>query len=397
MDVTPSVEEYQGLYGPYQVSELVLQKIWLKGAYDASRLMDCLGRPIQVLSPGKWNRLAGPDFQNANLLIGGEEIEGDVEIHFSQYDWERHRHHRNPNFDKVVLHVVYHPLRENGKETLSYSGKRIPTAALLDLLWYDLEEYASDDSLIGSTGSANEGEIDGLLDLSMEERWDTLMSMSVERWNLKRDFAKLRIDRLGFIEACHQTALEIMGYSANRIPMLHVAGNHSLESFKLRIPGIDELWAAGSEYWTTSGVRPANHPKIRLEQYINWISVHINWHDVLLGLADSLPKGPLGSGTTAEYRKTEGVAGLQIQFFENVVGRSVSGPKLDTLICDGFLPLLSAETEADFGALWFHWFAGNAPRKLGTDLRKLGVLDPRRFPLSNGWIQGLLKAGQLSA
>ena len=42
MNVTQGVEEFQGLVGPYQVSELVLQKIWQKIAFDSARMKDCL-------------------------------------------------------------------------------------------------------------------------------------------------------------------------------------------------------------------------------------------------------------------------------------------------------------------------------------------------------------------
>jgi len=74
-----------------------------------------------------------------------------------------------------------------------------------------------------------------------------------------------------------------------------------------------------------------------------------------------------------------------------VVSGRISGSKLDTLICDGFLPLLSARSGADLSGLWFHWFAGNAPEILGKTLKGLEILETRRFPKSNGWLQGLLK------
>jgi len=69
MITTPSVEEFQGLYGPFQVSELVLQRIWLKAAFDTSRMRDDKGRPVDLIHPGDWNRLSGPDFKNATVSI----------------------------------------------------------------------------------------------------------------------------------------------------------------------------------------------------------------------------------------------------------------------------------------------------------------------------------------
>ena len=72
MIISPTVEEFQGLYGLFQVSELVLQRIWLRAAFETSRVLDDKGRPLDLIHPGDWNRLSGPDFKNATLSIGGE-------------------------------------------------------------------------------------------------------------------------------------------------------------------------------------------------------------------------------------------------------------------------------------------------------------------------------------
>jgi hypothetical protein len=391
MNVTQGVEEFQGLYGPYQVSELVLQKIWLKVAFDSARMKDTSGRQIEVLSPGRWNRLAGPDFKDAALRIDGDRVEGDVEIHFSQSEWRAHGHHEDPNFDRVALHVVYHPIRSGEKPVFTVSGESVPTVSLMELLWYDLEEYSIEDSIIESTGGSVEDAFLALFDLSIEQRRNRLMKGAADRWNVKRDFAKIRIERLGWDEACHMTALEIMGFAANRIPMLHVAGAFPAKRCRLDNLRFEDLWEAGRELWTTSGVRPANHPKIRLEQFFEWISVQPHWQEALLELGNRLPTGQISDETTAQFRKKADFAGIQRAFSDRVVSGRISGSKLDTLICDGFLPLLSARFGVDWSGLWFHWFAGNAPEVLGKTLKGLEILETRRFPNSNGWLQGLLK------
>jgi hypothetical protein len=68
------------------------------------------------------------------------------------------------------------------------------------------------------------------------------------------------------------TALEIMGFATNRIPMLHVAGAFSAKRCRADSLHFWDPWEAGRGLWTTYGVRPANHPKIRLEQFFQWIS-----------------------------------------------------------------------------------------------------------------------------
>jgi len=394
MNVTLGVEEFQGLYGPYQVSELVLQKIWLKGAFDVSRLRDSRGRAVKVVSPGQWNRLAGPDFKGAVLEIGGEPVEGDVELHFSVGDWISHGHQENPNFNRVVLHVVYHPLGAEQRDVQTASGRRVPSVSLMDLLWYDLEEYASEDSIIESTGSAREEAVESLLELTVPQRRERLTAAAMERWNVKRDFARLRIERLGWSEACHVTAFEIMGYAANRIPMLHVAGRFPAPRFQSEAPSLSRLWQAGDGFWTTSGVRPANHPKLRLEQVSNWLSARPDWAAALRSAAPELPSGSICDGTTDQYRKANQLGSIQKTLSRNVASDQISGSKWDTLVCDGFLPLLAAHENADFSGLWFHWFAGNAPESLSRKLRGLEILERGRFPLCNGWVQGWLRIQQ---
>ena len=199
------------MYGPYQVSELVLGMIWQKIAFDSARMKDSRGRQIEVLNPGRWNRLAGPDFKDAIFRIDGDRVGGDVEIHFSQSDWKAHGHDKNPNFDRVVLHVVYHSIRWREKPVLTVSGGSVPTVSLMELLWYDSEEYSTEDFIIESTGGSVEDAFLSLLDLSITQRRNRLIEGVADRWKLKRDFAKMRIERLGWDEACHMNALEIMG------------------------------------------------------------------------------------------------------------------------------------------------------------------------------------------
>ena len=64
------------------------------------------GSLLRVLSPGRWNRMPGPDFRNAKLELNGTALRGDVEIHSRTSDWISHGHGDDPAYDGVVLHVV---------------------------------------------------------------------------------------------------------------------------------------------------------------------------------------------------------------------------------------------------------------------------------------------------
>src|SRR5258708_32298315 len=81
------VAEMQGLYGPFTIAERVVQKIWLRGDFDHCRAVLADGRKLEIRSAGTWNLLGGPDFRGASLIIAGQSVTGDVEVHFHATDW----------------------------------------------------------------------------------------------------------------------------------------------------------------------------------------------------------------------------------------------------------------------------------------------------------------------
>ena len=387
-----TVEEFQGLYGPFQASELLIQKIWLKGAYDLHRLVDHWGRTVEVESPGTWNRLNGPDFKNATLRIDGEWVNGDVEIHFSQKDWVAHRHHEDDAYSNVVLHVVYFPINNLAPPTVTSKGEVVPVVALMELLWRDLEEYASEDSLVASTGTESDASLEELHTLEETERKEALLEFARERWKQKAHFAGKRIGMLGWEGACHSTAMEILGYAANRIPMLLASSVYPIESFREQSLTVDQLWEAGAGKWRSRGARPANHPRIRLQQYLDWVAAKPHWTDALQKSADAFPETEKPVTAVSAFRKNHGLGAVRTKVVSEIVADRVSGTKFDTLVCDGFLPLLAAYSDRDLFGVWFSWFAGTAPEYCVENLKRLGVLKPRKRPLCNGWIQGTLGA-----
>ena len=141
-----AVAEIQGLYGPFTVTERLMQKIWLRGEFDATQAIAEDGRSLQILHPGRWNLLGGPDFLDARIRLGCVELEGDVELHLYAEDWGAHAHAADGAYDRVVLHVVMFPPPIGGQARRA-DGSLIPTLVLLPLLLHDLEEYAAEDGV----------------------------------------------------------------------------------------------------------------------------------------------------------------------------------------------------------------------------------------------------------
>ena len=388
---TTGVAEMQGMYGAYSFSELLLQKIWLRGDFDLSAAVTADGRRVRVQHPGRWNRLGGPDFRDARVRLGdGPEATGDVEVHLRAGDWEAHGHARDPAYEKVLLHVVLFPAPD-GRRTLGGGGREIPVLSLLPLLRHDLEEFAADDAVERMAGRPMTQVADELGQLKPDALDGLLRSHAGARWRQKVHFARLRVQRLGYGEACHQTVLEILGFRFNRAPMLRLAAKYPLSRWYTGDFAVDMLLTEEAAAWSLQGVRPANHPRVRLGQYWKWVQAHPNWPAALSSVVGALPRVSAEQSSRAVRREC-GMGEVRRRLVDKVCGGGVGGTRFETLVVDGFLPLLAAKEslEAELFGIWYHWFPGDLPPAISRVLRDLSVIDRVHGPMANGPAQGLL-------
>jgi hypothetical protein len=387
-----AVAEIQGLYGPFSFPEKLLQQIWLRGDFDSKRAITTDGRGVQVVSPGRWNLLGGPDFKDARVSIGGVAVRGDIEVHLRAADWIAHRHSSDPAYANVVLHVILFPTDE--RATAGVGGRGIPVLVLLPLLNHDLEEYAADEAIERLADHPLVQARRELIALSPEELTVQLLRFAEVRWRQKVYFAKLRIARLGWESACHHTALEILGYRFNRVPMLAVAAELPFADWVKAGEGMaDAAHAKFADRWSKQGVRPASHPLSRLRQYMRWMAARPNWPERLVDFADGLPAVEwMEAMQAAVFRRKYSwgkVAGL---LADSVLGGEVGGTRFNTLVCDGLLPLLAAQANREEGlsGFWYTWAAGDLPASYSKLLRELGMVDKREHPMCHGVAQGLI-------
>lgn len=112
----------------YNLQEKTLYHTWLFQNFQQERLKTVCGKPLSIIDPGKRNLFEGPDFKNAQLLIGDRLVTGDVEIHVHNSDWYAHQHQYDPVYNNVILHVV---VENSGSETVdTQSGRRVPVFRL---------------------------------------------------------------------------------------------------------------------------------------------------------------------------------------------------------------------------------------------------------------------------
>lgn len=89
-----------------QVPEALVQDIWYTRRFDNTTLVTSDGAPLTIIDPGTPNTDSGPDFTGAHLRIGDTAGRGDVEIHTTSGGWFDHKHHLDPAYNGVVLHVT---------------------------------------------------------------------------------------------------------------------------------------------------------------------------------------------------------------------------------------------------------------------------------------------------
>ena len=113
----------------YNIPERFLRQIWSNRNFSSHNLRTSDNHPIEIISPGKLNQDGGPDFADASVRINGILYRGDVEIHQRNEEWLEHRHHQDPKYNSVILHVV---LNTDPKPLppMTLSKRAIPILAL---------------------------------------------------------------------------------------------------------------------------------------------------------------------------------------------------------------------------------------------------------------------------
>lgn len=89
------------------MKEDFLHHIWLYKRLDITQLQTTTGENIQIVHFGHYLQTAGPDFFNAQLIIGDQKWAGNIEMHIKSSDWYLHNHQTDSNYDNVILHVVW--------------------------------------------------------------------------------------------------------------------------------------------------------------------------------------------------------------------------------------------------------------------------------------------------
>jgi hypothetical protein len=291
---------------PYpRPKESAVVRLWSNAHNLSEGLRAEDGSHFRVLYPGRPGGGAGPDFRDAVLQNeSGETVRGDVEVHVEESGWRAHRHHVDPGYNGVVLHLVLHAA---GREvTRQESGAGAPVVRLP-------EEASEEDH--GPLPEPFTALLDG------KGLGEALDRAGDRRFMAKSAGFRAELELSDPDEAAYGAVMEALGYAANRKPfrelarlvpfgrlvsmrrepettrllaleamLVHGAGllPHVDAKRSLRLGAVlDHLPrtpSMPSGMWRMAGVRPANHPLRRLTGAARILDGHLE-RGLMRGLA----------------------------------------------------------------------------------------------------------------
>ncbi len=257
---------------------------------------------IKILFPGHFNTNVGPDYHHAVLEINGVIKRGDIEIHLKTSDWIAHRHHEDPVYNHVIMHVVFeHNLKQ--QFTIAENGSIIDILELKNFLDNEISQLTPPAIPIPN----REPLCHFFAGLQPEQVKILLNQYGMERLHrrIARFQAELHFNDMNQI--IFQSLMEAMGYRQNQFPFLILAEQlpyHQLQVWKKAGMTMDEMTAIflcssglitsiknteEAQYWLTTykkqkyfqqqipcewnhfRIRPAHHPLKRIQVTRNFL------------------------------------------------------------------------------------------------------------------------------
>ncbi len=88
------------------IAEHFICQLWEKEYFANIPLKTTDEKSVTIISMGKRNFDAGPDFLDIAIKLADQIYQGDLEIHRSPEDWYQHKHHADPAYNNVIMHLI---------------------------------------------------------------------------------------------------------------------------------------------------------------------------------------------------------------------------------------------------------------------------------------------------
>ncbi|MFQ5864993.1 MAG: DUF2851 family protein [bacterium] len=202
--------------------EILLQELWKSRRLFTQELRTTSGKAVEVIFAGAENTDSGPDFKDAVIKLEGKLLKGDVEVHLDSSGWYSHGHHKDPAYNKVILHLISNQTK-NDPAIEREDGVQVSQIYLdIDLYksssWTKLRQpvqLSKSSSLVVETCPLSRVEVVKIL---------ATINKAGER-RLTEKAAQLREDlaTMSWNQMIYKKLLEALGYSKNQIPFRKLA------------------------------------------------------------------------------------------------------------------------------------------------------------------------------
>jgi hypothetical protein len=203
---------------PATFSEKRVEEIWRDYLPGRTDLVTEENVPLEIIYPGRKNNEPGADWCDAVINTGKELLRGDVEMHVNSSNWQEHGHQADPNYNRVILHVVYRHDTKSG--IILQNGCKIPTLAL--------EKYVDTPSG-GKIAAFYAGVIPPLPRCRLVHQSNPMVTGEIldtagqQRFAAKTGLFHEDITREGPGQALYRGIMAALGYSRNKDPMAALA------------------------------------------------------------------------------------------------------------------------------------------------------------------------------
>jgi hypothetical protein len=206
------------------IPERVVVERWQQ-LTDRADLTTTNGELIRIIYPGRKNDGRGADFRDAVIATSQGIIKGDIEVHVKSSDWQAHRHHQDPVYNRVKLHVV---LRHDGEAaTTLHNGKTAPILAIDKYLGDAIDPEAR---LVPSPASLPCRKI--INSLARDIMVQLLDSAGQERFGGKASRFQAQLSQMETSQCLYQGIMVALGYAQNKRPMLKLASRLPLSQLQ---------------------------------------------------------------------------------------------------------------------------------------------------------------------
>jgi hypothetical protein len=250
---------------PSIIPESRVVEIWRDQLLGRTDLVTEEGESVKIVYPGRLNDDRGADLRDAVIATGGGLIKGDIEIHVKSSNWWAHRHHQDPAYNRVILHVVF--WRDIATTVILQNGQEVPTLALHKFV------DRTDPCVLRPMPCRN-----------TRHRWNTALIGEIldtageARFEAKTADFRGALSRAGAGQSLYEGIMKALGYAKNKQPMAELARRmplHRLEAAApVKTPDTECLARYQAMLMGTAGLLPSQRSGIYVVDTLGgeWVS-----------------------------------------------------------------------------------------------------------------------------